>query len=265
MARLDRELVGRGLARSRTQAQNLITRRLVQVNGEVSTKSAHQVSPTDQITLSGDSPYVSRAAHKLIGALDDLDVEVAGRALDAGASTGGFTQVLLERGCDPVYAIDVGHGQLDATIRSDPRVVVRERTNLRNLVIDQVDGQPVDLVVADVSFISLTLLISPLTRVLADTGTLLLMVKPQFEVGREQLGKGGVVRSVQLHQESIVQVVGAAEARGWHLHALSRSRLPGPAGNMEYFTLFRRTPARHRIDIETVVADAYAVAGDPGT
>lgn len=265
MTRLDRELVGRSLARSRTQAQSLIARGLVEVNGAATTKSSHPVTETDQITLSGDTPYVSRAAHKLIGALEDLDVTAEGRALDAGASTGGFTQVLLEQGCDPIFAIDVGHGQLDGLLRADPRVVVRERINLRDLVLDHVDGQQVDLVVADVSFISLTLLVGPLTRVLSDAGTLLLMVKPQFEVGREHLGKGGVVRSPALHRRSIEQVAGAAEALGWHLHGLSRSQLPGPAGNVEYFALFRRTAARHRIEIETVVAAAYAVAGDLGT
>ncbi len=160
--------------------------------------------------------YVSRAAHKLVGALDDLGLVVGGRALDAGASTGGFTQVLLERGCREVVAVDVGTDQLAPSLRADPRVRVHEQTNLRDLSLDHVARQPVDLSVADVSFISLTLLIAPLAAVTDPAGTMLVMVKPQFEVGRSRLGKGGVVRDPPLHRRPCEPWWPPPPASGWH-------------------------------------------------
>ncbi len=235
--RLDVALVERGLARSRSHAQQLIVAGAVHVNGGVTSKPADRIRPGDQI-VSVDDGYVSRAAHKLIGALDDLDLPVGARVLDAGSSTGGFTQVLLERGAEQVYAVDVGTDQLAATLRTDPRVVVWEQTNLRDLELHHVGGQPVDLVVADVSFISLVLLMPRLAAVTRRTGMLLLMVKPQFEVGRARLGKGGVVRSTTDRREAINGVVVAAVGAGWYASRVVRSRLPGPAGNVEYFVLF---------------------------
>ncbi len=208
-------------------------------------------------------PYVSRAAHKLIGALDDLGLTVAGRALDAGASTGGFTQVLLERGCRRVHAVDVGTDQLAPAIRADPRVVVHEQTNLRDLGLAQLDGRPVDLTVADVSFISLTLLLAPLAAVTDPAGTMLVMVKPQFEVGRERLGRGGVVRSADQHADAVTSVAEAAAAQGWHPAALSRSRLPGPAGNQEFFLLLRGREPDQPLDVRAAVA-AVAAVPTPG-
>ena len=237
--RLDRELVVRGLARSRAQAQHMITDGQVLLDGAVVRRPAEPVSPTARIDAPTD-PYVSRAAYKLLGALDDLGLSVAGRALDAGASTGGFTQVLLERGCDQVIAIDVGTDQLVPLLRDDPRVTVWEQTNLRQLTLDHVDHRPVDLVVADVSFISLTLLIGPLTSVTAHDGRLLLLVKPQFEVGRERLAKGGVVRSAELQQEAVRGVTESAESHDWPVAAVTPSRLPGSAGNQEFFVLLDR-------------------------
>ncbi|GAA1429073.1 TlyA family RNA methyltransferase [Microlunatus lacustris] len=234
--RLDRLLLTRGLARSRSQAQAMIVGGDVRVDGVVVTKPSALVPDRAGVSATTD-PYVSRAAHKLLGALADLDLAVGGRALDAGASTGGFTQVLLERGCAPVYAVDVGTDQLVPSLRDDPRVVVREQTNLRDLTLDHLDGQPVDLVVADVSFISLTLLVAPLGAVTRPGGRLLLMVKPQFEVGRERLGRGGVVREPALHRGAVESVLAAAADRGWHAHAVQPSRLPGPAGNREFFVL----------------------------
>ena len=237
--RLDRELVVRGLARSRAQAQSMIVDGQVVIDGVVIRRPAETVGPNARIEAPSD-PYVSRAAYKLLGALDDFQLSVSGRALDAGASTGGFTQVLLERGCDEVIAIDVGTDQLAPLLRADPRVIVWEQTNLRQLSLDHVEHRLVDLVVADVSFISLTLLIGPLTSVTAVDGRLLLLVKPQFEVGRDRLAKGGVVRSAELQQEAVRGVVEAAEGHGWPVAAVTPSRLPGSAGNQEFFVLLDR-------------------------
>ena len=237
--RLDLALVRLRLARSRSQAQALIAAGRVSVDGVVVARPAANVAFGAQIVARPDR-YVSRAAHKLLGALDDLDLRPAGRALDAGASTGGFTQVLLERGCTKVYAVDVGTDQLAEPVRADPRVRVWERTNLRDLTLDHLDGVQVDLVVADVSFISLTLLLEPLSAVTAADGALLLMVKPQFEVGRERLGKGGLVRDPALQQEAVDGVVAAAEPYRWQPEGRVRSRLPGASGNLEFFVLLRR-------------------------
>lgn len=256
-ARLDVALVSRGLVGSRTRARALIDAGLVTVNDQVVTRPSAPLRASDRVAVETD-PYVSRAAHKLLGALDDLAVDVGGRALDAGASTGGFTQVLLERGCDPVYAVDVGHDQLAPLVREDPRVVVHEGTNLRDLTLDHVGGEPVDLVVADVSFISLTLLLAPLVSVTAPAGRLLVMVKPQFEVGRERLGKNGVVRSSALHRSSLDQVLEVASGLGRSLLRAAPSRVPGSSGNVEYFLLL--IPSEHE-HVDTVDLDAVVAAG----
>ena len=253
--RLDRLLLTHGLARSRSQAQAMVAAGDVRVDGVVVTKASALVPDGAALTATTD-PYVSRAAHKLIGALDDLGLAVGGRALDAGSSTGGFTQVLLERGCAPVYAVDVGTDQLVPALRADPRVVVREQTNLRDLTPAHVDGVPVDLVVADVSFISLTLLVAPLAAVTRPGGRLLLMVKPQFEVGRERLGRGGVVREPTLHREAVATVLAAAAEQGWHGLAVRPSRLPGPAGNREFFVLLGDVPPARPPDVDAATAPA---------
>lgn len=239
--RLDVELVARGFARSRSHAQSMISSSLVQVNEQIVTRASERVVPNDRVSVNRDH-YVSRAAHKLLGALDDLGLSVSGRALDAGASTGGFTQVLLERGCTEVIAIDVGTDQLATSLRDDDRVRLWERTNLRDLDLRHVDGRPVDLVVADVSFISLLMILDPLLSVTRPDGRLLLMIKPQFEVGRAALGKGGVVRSESLRQQAVDNVSMAAAERGWPTRAVVPSRLPGPSGNVEFFALLARTP-----------------------
>jgi 23S rRNA (cytidine1920-2'-O)/16S rRNA (cytidine1409-2'-O)-methyltransferase len=240
-SRLDVDLVTRGLARSRSHAQSMIASGMVKVNEQLATRAAERVTANERLSVIGDH-YVSRAAHKLLGALDDLDLRVVGRALDAGASTGGFTQVLLERGCSKVITMDVGTDQLATSLRHDKRVRVWERTNLRDLDLSHVDGEPVDLIVADVSFISLLMILDPLISVLRPDGRLLLMIKPQFEVGRAALGRTGVVRSENLRQEAVHNVSSAAAERGWPLQAVVPSRLPGPAGNVEFFALFARTP-----------------------
>ena len=239
--RLDRALVDRGLARSRGQAQELIKAGRVVLEGRTELKASDLVADTDVLEARTD-PYVSRGAHKLAGALDDLGLVPAGRALDAGASTGGFTQVLLERGARQVYAVDVGTEQLAASLRADPRVDVQEQTSARDLTSANLGGRPVDLVVADLSFISLTKFLETFAEVTAPDGAWLLMVKPQFEVGRAALDKGGVVRDPVLHRQAVDGVAEAAAALGWHVQAVVASRLPGPAGNQEFFVHLRRTP-----------------------
>lgn len=237
--RLDRALLDRGLARSRTHASQLIAEGRVTVNGRVVRKPSVHVDPADVLTSDAE-PWVSRAAHKLIGALDGAGLSVRGRVLDAGASTGGFTQVCLERGAALVYAVDVGHGQLSPTLRTDPRVRVRERLNLRSLTLDHLDGESVDLVVGDVSFISLRLLLPRLLSVLAPDGAALLLVKPQFEVGRELLGSGGLVRDDDERLRCVEEVVLAANGLGWSERWRARSALPGSSGNVEYFVHLTR-------------------------
>ncbi|MDP3891475.1 TlyA family RNA methyltransferase [Nocardioides sp.] len=247
--RLDAELVRRGLARSREHATELVAARRVKVAGTVATKPATGVTTDSAIVVLSDDTrpdYVSRGGHKLAGALDafaPLGLEVAGRrCLDAGASTGGFTDVLLRRGAGEVVAVDVGYGQLAWRLRQDDRVRVHDRTNIRDLTTDLIDG-PVDLVVGDLSFISLGLVLDPLLGVTRPDGDLALMVKPQFEVGRERVGKGGVVRSPALRVEVVARVARTAEERGWGAHAVTTSPLPGPSGNVEYFLWLRRGAA----------------------
>jgi 23S rRNA (cytidine1920-2'-O)/16S rRNA (cytidine1409-2'-O)-methyltransferase len=233
--RLDRALVDAGLARSRAQASEAVRAGRVRVNGVTATRPAHPVDATDRLELAGADHYVSRAAHKLLGALARSGAVVPARALDAGASTGGFTQVLLESGAERVYAVDVGHGQLVDELRADPRVVVRERVNLRELTLDHLDGRPVDLVVADVSFISLTMLLEPLFAVLSDRGEALLLVKPQFEVGRSGLDDHGVVRDPALRATAVERVVARAARLGRSLAWQGPSEPAGESGNLEYF------------------------------
>jgi 23S rRNA (cytidine1920-2'-O)/16S rRNA (cytidine1409-2'-O)-methyltransferase len=233
--RLDRALVERGWFSSRAQAQDAIRAGRVLVNGEVITKAATSTATDADIDVTGDRHYVSRAAHKLLGALAGSAVPVPARVLDAGASTGGFTQVLLEAGAERVYAVDVGHGQLVQTIRDDPRVVVRERLNLRELTQADLDDQPVGLVVADVSFISLTMILDRLLAVLEPDGHALVLVKPQFEVGRAGLDDRGVVRDPRLRRRAVDAVLAAAAELGWAARWSAESGLPGESGNVEYF------------------------------
>jgi 23S rRNA (cytidine1920-2'-O)/16S rRNA (cytidine1409-2'-O)-methyltransferase len=247
--RLDAELVRRGLARSRDHAAELVAAGRVKVAGAVASKPATGVTTDVAIVVAEDADrpdYVSRGGHKLAGALDVFEpagLRVVGRrCLDAGASTGGFTDVLLRRGARQVVAVDVGYGQLAWSVRSDERVVVHDRTNVRDLTPELV-GEPVELVVGDLSFISLTLVLDALTSVMSDDGDLALMVKPQFEVGKERVGKGGVVRDPALRVEAVETVAAAAADRGWGARMVARSPLPGPSGNVELFLWLRRGPA----------------------
>ena len=239
---LDAELVRRGLARSRENAQDLITRGLVLVHGLPATKASTQVDPQISIALKieGDD-FVSRGGHKLVGALGAFpDIEVSGkRCLDAGASTGGFTDVLLRRGAREVVAVDVGYGQLAWALQQDQRVQIHDRTNVRDISLELI-GAPVDLVVADLSFISLRTVIPALASVAEEAADLLLMVKPQFEVGRERLGAGGVVRERELRKDAVLSVADTAWQRGLGCNGVVASPLPGPSGNVEYFLWLRR-------------------------
>jgi 23S rRNA (cytidine1920-2'-O)/16S rRNA (cytidine1409-2'-O)-methyltransferase len=236
------------MARSREQAVELITAGRVEVRGVVAHKPATGVeaqTPVRVIVDPDDPAYASRGGHKLAGALAAFpDLVVAGRrCLDAGASTGGFTDVLLRAGASAVIAVDVGYGQLNWSLRTDPRVSVLDRTNVRSLQAADLGG-PVQLTVADLSFISLRLVLPALIACTEPTGDLLPMVKPQFEVGRDRLGSGGVVRDPQLRAEAVADVAAAAADLGWHAVGVARSPLPGPSGNVEYFLWLRRAPER---------------------
>jgi 23S rRNA (cytidine1920-2'-O)/16S rRNA (cytidine1409-2'-O)-methyltransferase len=255
--RLDAELVRRELARSREHAADLIESRSVLVSGIPATKPATQVDAETSITLQGDrDDFVSRGGHKLAGALDVFaDVQVTGRnCLDAGASTGGFTDVLLRRDAKLVVAVDVGYGQLAWELRQDPRVKILDRTNIRHLTGDMV-GEEIDLVVADLSFISLSLVLPALAAVSKPNADFVLMVKPQFEVGREKLGAGGVVRDPALRRSAVLDVAESAYDVGLGTMGIAASPLPGPAGNVEYFLWLRRgAPAIDESAVDKAIA-----------
>lgn len=247
-ARLDVELVRRGLVRSREQAAEAIAAGRVRVGGVAATKAATAVGPDAALRLDGPAAgtvFASRGGCKLAGALTALagrgtaPTIAAARCLDAGASTGGFTDVLLRRGAASVHAVDVGYGQLAWALRTDARVTVLDRTNVRTLTPAQVGG-PVDVTVADLSFIPLRLVLPALTACTRPTGQLLLLVKPQFEVGRERLPAGGVVRDPALRAAAVLAAATAAVELGLVVCDVTASPLPGPAGNVEYFLLLRR-------------------------
>lgn len=238
--RLDAELVRRKIARSREQAVDWIKDGRVTVNGFAAHKPATVVEPdaSIKVAMDEDDQWASRGAHKMIGALDaftplGLDV-VDKRVLDAGASTGGFTDVLLDRGAREVIAVDVGYGQLIWRLQNDPRVTVLDRTNIRHLTPEMMGG-PADLMVGDLSFISLRLVLPAIADCLRDGADLLPMVKPQFEVGKERLGSGGVVRSNELRAEVTGDVARFAAGLGLSCRGVVASPLPGPSGNVEYF------------------------------
>jgi 23S rRNA (cytidine1920-2'-O)/16S rRNA (cytidine1409-2'-O)-methyltransferase len=240
-ARVDAELVRRGLARSRQQAAELIGAGRVTIDGMPAAKPATAVAVSAALTVEGDDErtWVSRGAHKLIGALDAFGLSVGNRrCLDAGASTGGFTEVLLDRGAREVVAVDVGYGQLAWSLRNDPRVMVLERTNVRELTADAVGG-PVDLVVADLSFISLATVLPALISCASDDADIVPMVKPQFEVGKDRVGAGGVVSDPRLRADAVLAVARRAAELQWQSVGVVASPLPAPSGNVEYFLHLR--------------------------
>jgi 23S rRNA (cytidine1920-2'-O)/16S rRNA (cytidine1409-2'-O)-methyltransferase len=266
--RLDSELVRRGLAGSRDQATEIIGAGLVRVGGRPADKPATQVETGAAIVVSaadgdgdGDPGYVSRGGHKLAGALAAFaDLDPRGRrCLDAGASTGGFTDVLLRAGAAHVVAVDVGYGQLAWSLRTDERVTVVERRNVRELTPAQVagsDGEPPSLAVADLSFISLRLVLAPLRHSLTPDADLVVLVKPQFEVGKGRVGARGVVRDPLLRAAAVREVAGHAAAIGLGVKGVTASTLPGPSGNVEYFLWLRAgAPPLAEADLTRAVAE----------
>ena len=227
----------RSLCESRQQAQRLIRAGEVMVNQQVIDKPGTEIALEAAIAIKQRSPFVSRGGEKLAKALDTFAIPITGRiALDGGISTGGFTDCLLQAGAAQVYGVDVGYGQVAWTLRQDPRVILRERTNLRHLAPTDLYGEapPADLGVMDVSFISLSKVLPALWALLQPPRETILLVKPQFEVGREKVGKKGVVRDLGDQAGAIAQVLQAATALGWHYRGLTWSPLVGPAGNIEY-------------------------------
>ena len=254
--RLDAELVRRGLARSRESASELIESGNVLVAGMPANKAATQVDTQISITLKGEADeFVSRGGHKLSGALDCFSTIILNgkTALDAGASTGGFTDVMLKRGVKMVVAVDVGYGQLAWQLQKDPRVKILDRVNVRTLTPEQV-GEEIDLVVADLSFISLKLVLPALIVVAKQEADFLVMVKPQFEVGKEKLGAGGVVRDAHLRKEAVASVADTAYSLGLGSLGVVASPLPGPSGNVEYFLwLHKGAPALMEVDLDLAI------------
>lgn len=267
-ARLDAELVRRGLARSRAQALDLIESGQVTVSGQAAVKAATQVDLDAPITITrtgADPGYASRGGHKLAGALAAFaGLAVHGRrCLDAGASAGGFTDVLLRAGAAHVVAVDVGYGQLAWRLRADPRVTVLDRVNVRNLTPAEAGPAP-ELVTADLSFISLTQVLPALAGCAAPDADLVVLVKPQFEVGKGRVGAGGVVRDGSLRAEAVATVARAADGLGLGVRGLTVSPLPGPAGNVEYFLwLTSGAPPLDEADLRRVVSDGLGGRGEP--
>ena len=262
-ARLDAELVRRGLARSREHAAELIAAGVVRVAGQPAAKPATGVdagTPVTVIEADTGPHYASRGGHKLAGALEAFapgGLTVSGRrCLDAGASTGGFTDVLLRAGAEHVVAVDVGYGQLAWQLRTDERVTVVDRTNVRTLTPDAIGGRA-SLTVADLSFISLKLVLPALAACTDPDGDLVPMVKPQFEVGRERLGSGGVVRDPALRAEAVLAVAAEAATMDLGVAGVVASPLPGPSGNVEFFLWLRRgAPPADEEEVRRVVEEA---------
>ncbi|MEU8272240.1 TlyA family RNA methyltransferase [Sphaerisporangium sp. NPDC049002] len=263
--RLDSELVRRGLARSREQAADLITGGRVSVGGRTAAKAATQVDTASAIVVAeaAEGPdYVSRGAHKLLGAIEAFGPRGLGvegrRCLDAGASTGGFTDVLLRAGVAHVLAVDVGYGQLAWSLRTDERVTVMERVNVRDLTPEMV-GDPPSLVVGDLSFISLRLVLPALAACAAPEADFVMLVKPQFEVGKERVGAGGVVRDPALRAGAVRDVARAASALGLAVRGVTASPLPGPSGNVEYLIWLGRGPGPEPVaDLDAEIERAVA-------
>ena len=233
--RLDKLLLLRGLAPTRQKAQALIAAGLVLVDGRLSDKAGTEFPEDIPVEVKGrECPYVSRGGLKLAAGLDCFALDPSGLiCADIGASTGGFTDCLLQRGAARVYAVDVGYGQLDWKLRTDPRVVVMERTNARNLQPGDL-AEPIDLAVIDASFISLKLLLPPLLVFFRDTARVVALIKPQFEVGKGRVGKGGVVRDTALHEEVVAEIVAFAKELGLTCHDITPSPILGPKGNREF-------------------------------
>ena len=257
-SRLDAALVERGLVPSRARAQAAVASGRVRVNGHVANRPANAVEEDDTLVVEPAPEFVSRGGEKLAGALADVGLDVTGvRALDLGASTGGFTDCLLQRGAAHVTAVDVGYGQLAWTLRNDPRVTVLERTNARQLTADAV-VPPADFATCDLAFISVATVWPAASRCLTRDHRALVLVKPQFEVGKGKVPRGGVVRDPLLHTEAIRIVAQAITGQGGRIRAVVPSQLVGPKGNREFF-IFCEGPGTEtgtRIDLEQAITDA---------
>ena len=260
--RLDILLTKNGLAESRQKAQTIILMGTVRVNGQKVDKSSAMYLPDAEVVVVGKKcPYVSRGGIKLQGALDGFHIQVNGKVmLDIGASTGGFTDCLLQRGAQKMYAVDVGYGQLDWRLRNDERVIVRERTNARYLSTDDFP-EKMDLIVIDVSFISLSKIFPVTVGILKDKGEILALVKPQFEVGRYEVGKKGVVRDPQKQRAAIETVIADAEKLGYCCGGIVRSPITGPAGNVEFFVHIYRGKA---VEYPTMLDSLFPPSTEPG-
>ncbi|MDQ3990712.1 MAG: TlyA family RNA methyltransferase [Actinomycetota bacterium] len=255
--RLDGELVRRGLASTREEARQAILAGKVVVDAQPATKPSRLVAPSEDVAMAAPSRrFVSRGGDKLAAALDRLGVDPRGRrCLDVGASTGGFTDAMLSRGAAHVVALDVGYGQLAWSLRTDPRVTVMERANVRSVGREDLP-YAADLVTADLSFISLASVVPTLVDVSAPTAELLLLVKPQFEAGRQDVRRGGVVADPEAWRRSVVAVADSCEGSGAGPQAVVASPLRGPAGNVEFFVLARRGATPCRLDIDAAIAGA---------
>lgn len=250
--RIDILLVERGLVPSREKGRRLIMAGEVKIGDRVIDKPGTKVHADSKIVLKAKPRFVSRGGEKLDGALEVFDIEVSRRVCaDVGASTGGFTDCLLQHGAAKVYAIDVGYGQLDYRLRTDPRVVTMERTNARYL---ERLPEPVSLVTVDASFISLRLLLPAIVGWLTEQASVVPLIKPQFEAGRRDVGKGGVVRDPSVHRRVIEEVLDSAHAQGFAVRGLVQSKLVGPAGNIEFLAWLTRGGAYESRSVDALIA-----------
>lgn len=264
--RLDKYLTDLGYFETKSKAAAAILAGHVKINDEYITKAGFQINPTKEYEIVVKSmPFVSRGGFKLKKALDTFPVKIEGRiCLDAGASTGGFTDCLLQNGAKFVYAADVGYGQLDWKIRSDERVKTIERTNLKNCAFEEIysENEPIaDLLVSDLSFISLTKVLPNLKNLLSpDFHEMILLIKPQFEAGKEKVEKGGVVRDKKVHQEVIENVINCAKELNYSINDLTFSSIKGPSGNIEYLIwLSSRNENKTTLDIKNIVETAFEI------
>ncbi len=262
--RADVALVDAGLFPSREKARAAILAGTVRVDGEALTKAGQQVHPDAAFQVAEGRRYVSRGGVKLAGALDEFGLDPAGlRAVDVGASTGGFTDCLLQRGAASVAAVDVGYGQLAWELRNDPRVAVFERTNIRMAQAAEL-GAPFDLAVVDVSFIGLDKVLPKVAELLGDEGSAVILVKPQFEAGRSRVGKRGVVRDAAVHTDVLETVVTTAHELGFVVRGLTFSPITGPEGNIEFWMWLARAGDETADAPAAVVARAHEILGDAG-
>ena len=257
--RLDVLLVNNGLAESREKAKRTIMAGLVMVNGRLEDKPGSNFDIESEITVKGqECPYVSRGGFKLEKAIKEFGISPENcYCMDMGASTGGFTDCMLQNGALKVYAVDVGYGQLDYKLRIDDRVVNMEKTNIRYMDLNLIE-EPIDLISIDVSFISLKHMFPVCDKILSDNGVILSLVKPQFEAGKEQVGKGGIVRDPAVHRDVIYKVIEYAEQNNLHPNALTFSPITGTKGNIEYLLLLSRKMCDNTIDVEGVVAASHS-------